>query len=144
MPATEPRPDQLETLAKKKPEGSLYMLNLLKFRERARYADGRETELTGAQAYALYGAAVQKIIKGFGGEFLFAGQANVLLIGDGELEWDSVAIVRYPSFEHFTGMVGSEEYQAIHVHRDAGLEHQQLINCLDAEQTMSALGRSGR
>jgi hypothetical protein len=36
-------------------------------------------------------------------------------------------------------MTASEEYQAIHIHRDAGLEHQVLINCLDAEQAMAAM-----
>lgn len=140
MPATQPRPEQLQALLAKKPEGSLYMLNLLKFREKAEYADGRETDLTGAEAYMIYAAAVTKIINGFGGNLIFGGMANVLLIGDGELEWDQVALMRYPSFEHFQKMTESEEYQAIHVHRDAGLEHQILINCLDPEQAMAALG----
>lgn len=139
MPAVQPRPEQLQQLVEKKPEGSLYMLNLLKFRDRAVYADGRETDLTGEQAYMIYGAAVQKIIEGFGGGLLFGGKANVLLIGDGDLEWDWVGMMRYPSFEAFSGMTRSAEYQEIHVHRDAGLEHQILVNCLDVEQTLTAL-----
>ena len=134
MPAVVPRPEQLQSLAEKKPEGSLYMLNLLKFRERAEYPDGRETDLTGAEAYGIYGAEVIQIIAGFGGEVVFAGAANVLVIGDGELEWDSVAMIRYPSFQHFVDMTRSEAYQAIHVHREAGLEHQVLVNCLGPEQ----------
>jgi hypothetical protein len=32
----------------------IYMLNLLKFKKKAEYEDGRETNLTGAEAYALY------------------------------------------------------------------------------------------
>ena len=139
MPASQPRPEQIEALAKNHPEGDLYMLNLLKFRDKAVYADGRETDLTGQQAYMLYGAAVQKIIEGFGGGLLFGGAANELVIGDGELEWDWVGIMRYPNFEAFTNMTLSEEYQAIHVHRDAGLEHQVLINCLDAAQSIARL-----
>lgn len=139
MPATQPRPEQFEAFAKNHPEGDLYMLNLLKFRERAVYADGRETDLTGQQAYMIYGAEVQKIIEGFGGGLAFGGIANELVIGDGELEWDWVAIMRYPSFEHFTKMAASDAYQAIHVHRDAGLEHQILINCLDGPQSFARL-----
>ena len=138
MPATQPRPEQLAEFAEKKPEGDLYMLNLLKFKERAEYADGRKTDLTGEQAYLQYGAEVQTIIEGFGGEFVFGGRANALVIGDGALEWDAVAIVRYPSFEHFTKMAQSAEYQAIHVHREAGLAHQLLINCLDPAQVLTA------
>ena len=35
-------------------EGPVAMVHLLRFRDRAAYADGRETGLSGAQAYALY------------------------------------------------------------------------------------------
>jgi uncharacterized protein (DUF1330 family) len=114
------------------------MLNLLKFKPKAEYADGRETDLTGEQAYGIYGAAVSKIINEMGGGLIWGGKANVLVIGDGDLEWDAVGIMRYPSFESFAGMTQSEAYQKIHVHRDAGLAHQVLINCLDGEQAMSA------
>lgn len=141
MPAVQPRPDQLQDLLQNKPEGPLYMLNLLKFRERAEYADGRQTDLSGEQAYMIYGAAVQKIIEGLGGGLVFGGRANVLLIGDGELSWDWVAIMRYPSFDDFQSMTRSDAYAEIHVHRDAGLEHQLLLNCLDTEQTLAALAR---
>jgi uncharacterized protein (DUF1330 family) len=139
MPARQPRPEQLAELMEKKPDGTLYMLNLLKFRDKAVYADGRQTDLTGLEAYMVYGAAVQKIIEGFGGNLVFGGSANVLLIGDGELEWDWVGIMRYPSFEAFSKMVQTDEYQEIHVHRDAGLDHQLLVNCLDPAQTMVSL-----
>jgi uncharacterized protein (DUF1330 family) len=139
MPARQPRPEQLQELLEKKPEGALYMLNLLKFRKHAVYADGRKTDLTGQQAYMLYGAEVQKIIDGFGGGLVFGGMANTQLIGDGELQWDWVGVVRYPSFEAFSEMTQSEAYGKIHVHRDAGLEHQILVNCLDVEQAMQAL-----
>ena len=138
MPASQPRPEQLKELVAKKPEGPLYMLNLLKYRAKAVYADGRDTDLTGEEAYRLYAMAVTKIIDGFGGGLVFGGKANVLLIGDGDLEWDWVGIMRYPTFEDFQKMTQSEEYQAIHVHRDAGLEHQLLVNCLDLEQSMAA------
>ncbi len=140
MPATQPRPEQLQTLLEKKPQGPLYMLNLLKFKEKAEYADGRETELTGEQAYGLYAAGVSKIIEEMGGEFVWGGKANVLLIGDGDLEWDAVGVVRYPSFDDFRRMTESEAYGRIHTHRDAGLAHQLLINCLAPGQEGSAGG----
>ena len=34
-------------------DGPIYMLNLLKYRDKAEYADGRDTKLTGRQAYAV-------------------------------------------------------------------------------------------
>ena len=97
------------------------MLNLLKFKERAEYADGRDTDLTGAQAYALYGAGVGKLIAELGGRMVFSGKMNVQLIGDDELAWDTVGIVEYPSLEAFQKMTASAAYQEVHVHRAAGL-----------------------
>ncbi len=138
--ATAPTPDQQRTFAERAPDGSIFMLNLLKFRDTAEYADGRDTDLTGAQAYALYGAEVGKLISQLGGRVVWGGAANTLVIGDGELQWDQVAIVEYPSIASFAGMTASAAYQEIHVHRDAGLEHQLLINCLSAEQAQAMVG----
>jgi uncharacterized protein (DUF1330 family) len=131
-----PRPEQLTAFAKGAPaEGPLRMLNLLRYKERAEYADGRETELSGREAYALYGQGVSKIIGELGGRLAFAGRCQTLLIGDGDLAWDDVAIVEYPSLDAFRKMTGSAEYAAVHVHREAGLAHQLLIHCLGPEQT---------
>lgn len=127
-------PEQLSRFMENAPEGPIYMLNLLKFKERAEYADGRDTDLTGEQAYALYGAGVGKLIAELGGRMVFSGKMNVQLIGDGDLAWDTVGIVEYPSIEAFQKMTASAEYQEVHVHRAAGLEHQLLINCLSREQ----------
>ena len=43
-------------------DGPIYMLNLLKFRDRAAYEDGRESDLTGEQAYRIYGQEVAKLL----------------------------------------------------------------------------------
>ena len=100
------------------------MVNLLKFKDRAEYADGRETNLTGAEAYALYGAAVTKIIADLGGRSIFGGAVTGLMLGEVEDLWDMVALVEYPNTEAFRNMIASPEYQAAHVHRDAGLAGQ--------------------
>ena len=127
--ATQPRREQIAALLDNDKGGPIRMLNLLKFREFARYSDGTDAELSGAEAYQRYAAEVVPIIRKTGGEIVFSGQANTLVIGDGELEWDMVSIVQYPSVAAFLGMTSSEEYQKIHVHRDAGLEHQLLVEC---------------
>ncbi len=135
-----PRQDQIEALINNAPNGKLYMLNLLKFREKAEYADGRATGLTGAEAYALYGEMVGKIIADMGGRTIFSGVPRVMVIGDGEPEWDAVAIIEYPDIDGFRKMTTSEEYQVAHVHREAGLAHQLLINCLSQEQVAAMVG----
>ena len=126
---TQPRKEQIKALLENDKGGPIRMLNLLKFREFADYGDGIDAKLSGAEAYQRYAAEVVPIISKTGGEVVFSGQANTLVIGDGELEWDMVSIVEYPSVAAFLGMTSSDEYQKIHVHRDAGLEHQLLVEC---------------
>ncbi len=123
-----PRDEQLKEFIEKVQPGPLTMLNLLKFKEKAVYADGRETNLSGAEAYGLYGLEMGKMIQADGGRSVFAAATNTLVIGEGELEWDMVAIAEYASLESFQKIMSSPEYQEIAKHREAGLAHQLLIN----------------
>ena len=127
--ATLARDEQIAALIENDQGGSINMLNLLKFKAFAEYPDGRDAELSGQEAYMRYGAKVSEMVAALGGEFLFFGEAHNLVIGDDELQWDSVGIVKYPSVAAFVEMIGSEEYEAINVHREAGLAHQLLVQC---------------
>ena len=113
-------------------QGPIYMLNLLKFKEKAEYADGRETDLTGAEAYALYGAEVSKILIKLDGGGMFNAKVERLMLGEVEELWDRVAIAMYPNRQAMIEMMQSAEYQAIHHHRDAGLAGQLNIETTDA------------
>ena len=55
-------PKQMEETAQDGPEGPVFMINLLKFKDKAEYEDGRETNLTGREAYNLYGAGVAGLL----------------------------------------------------------------------------------
>jgi len=112
--------------------GPIYMLNLLKFKEKAEYADGRTTDLSGAEAYALYDQEVSKILVSLGGGGMFSAKVERLMLGEVEELWDSVAIAMYPSRQAMIEMMQSAEYQAIHHHRDAGLAGQLNIETTDA------------
>ena len=103
------------------------MLNLLKFREKAVYKDGRATTLTGREAYTLYGRAMSKMVADAGGKLIYSGRVRGLLIGEIDGQWDSVGIMMYPSFKAMAAITSSPGYAEIHVHRDAGLEGQVLI-----------------
>jgi uncharacterized protein (DUF1330 family) len=111
--------------------GPVVMLNLLKFKLDA--GDGR----TGVEAYAAYGAAATEMITSRGGEVLWAGRPEAVLIGGSADQWDMIALVRYPSPGTLAEMAASAEYQAIHHHREAGLERTVLIACTELR------GRSG-
>jgi len=58
-----PAAEQIEALRNDPSLKPVVMLNLLKFRTRAQYPDGRKTDLTGAQAYGLYAEAMRKMLE---------------------------------------------------------------------------------
>ncbi len=104
--------------------GPFVMINLLKFKDNAEYADGSDANLTGAAAYARYGKSVQACIASIGGRQIYAGNVSGLMMGEVEEIWDMVALVEYPSLAAMQAMVSSPEYQAIEHHRKAGLAGQ--------------------
>jgi uncharacterized protein (DUF1330 family) len=103
------------------------MLNLLKFREKAIYKDGRAENISGREAYMRYAASMTKIVEREGGRILFTGRIAGVVIGEIEGVWDVAAIMEYPSRAAFQRIVTLPEVAAIGVHREAGLEGQLLI-----------------
>ena len=126
-----PTEEQFEKLLRSDITGPLCTVSLLKFREKAVYPDGRHSELTGAEAYSIYGNALTKHIKQQGGQIQFEGVAHGLLIGDVEELWDKVYIIVYASKEAYAAMFRkqsrSQEVQDMLVHRTAGLAGQLLL-----------------
>lgn len=104
--------------------GPFVMVNLLKFKETAEYADGSDAALSGAKAYARYGKAIQACLAAVDGKQIYAGPVTGLMIGEVEELWDMVALVEYPSLAAMQKMMSSPEYRAIEVHRKAGLAGQ--------------------
>ena len=127
-----PNPEQLAGFTEPGPDGPIYMVNLLKFRNKAVYADGRATDLSGAQAYDLYAEGVSRLLARFGGGLVFNAPVERLAIGAVEDLWDAVAIAMYPSRTAMLGMMQSDEMQRLSVHRSAGLAGQLNIECRDA------------
>ena len=119
-----PSADQAAAFFSAEDDGPMCMVNLLKFKEKAEYADGSEPELSGRDAYLRYGAGVQACIAAVGGKTRFSGVVTDLMLGEVEDLWDMVAIAEYPSRAAMLQMVRSPEYQAIIRHRDAGLAGQ--------------------
>jgi uncharacterized protein (DUF1330 family) len=119
-----PSEAQMQGFMEPGPEGPIYMVNLLKFKPMAEYGDGRDTALTGRQAYELYGAGVSELIKEHGGSVTFAANVSRLMLGEVEDMWDEVAIAMYPSRQAMLEMMMSPAMQEIGQHRAAGLEGQ--------------------
>lgn len=108
--AMQPTPQQIQAFMAL-PDEPVVMLNLLKFKP-----DG------GREAYMKYAAAVIPMVEKLGGRLLFQGECKMCLVGNAD--WDTVALVEYPTPKLLIRMSTSPEYQAIHRHRETGLEGQ--------------------
>lgn len=126
-------PARIEAMQAPGPSGPIVMVNLLRFRERAVYADGSDPELSGREAYERYGRAVAELLPRFGGRALFAGDVSFLALGQVEELWDEIALVEYPDRKALWDMSTSPEWQAIAVHRSAGLAGQLNIECTPSQ-----------
>ena len=126
-----PNADQMAGFMDSSVEGPIAMVNLLKFKEKAEYSDDRETDLSGVEAYGIYAQGVAKTLAMVGGKMLFFGNVSRLMLGEVEELWDQVAIAQYPSRAAMLEMMQLPEYQAIHIHRDAGLAGQLNIETTD-------------
>jgi hypothetical protein len=113
-------PEYAERLASTPPDqdGPVWMVNLMRYRERAEYADGRPTELTGQQADDLY--APFDSLAAVGAEIVFFGEVETQLLGD-QPAWDRIAVVKYPTRRAFVDMQQRPEFVEHHVHKDAGM-----------------------
>ena len=119
-----PDEEQIQGFLEPGAEGSICMVNLLKFKEKAEYEDGRETDLTGREAYELYETGVKKLLQGIGGGIGFEGDVERLMLGEVEELWDVVALAVWPSRQVMFEVMQSPQMQEISVHRSAGLAGQ--------------------
>ena len=126
-----PDKEQIKGFMEPVSEGPICMVNLLKFKEKAAYEDGRDTDLTGREAYALYEEGVKKLLQEIGGGIGFEGDVARLALGEVEELWDVVALAVWPSRGAMFEVMQSPEMQAISVHRSAGLAGQINIETTD-------------
>ena len=128
-----PSEEQMKGFVEGDIDSPISMLNLLKFKDKAEYEDGRVTDLTGREAYQIYALAVAKLVENTGGKVLFGAEVSRLMLGEVEELWDTVAIAQYPSRRKMLEMMMSPEYAEISVHRTAGLKGQLNIETKNHE-----------
>jgi len=100
------------------------MLNKLKFYDQARYETDHplaNTPMTGAEAYANYGADSGPIFSRVGGSIVWRGNFESTVIGPSDESWDQVFIARYPNAGAFLEMVTDPVYQQAVKHRQAAV-----------------------
>ena len=118
-------------------EGSVVMLNLLRFRGAADYSDSPAlrpgSPISGEEAYRLYMDHTLPYLKASGGEILFYGRGGSYFIGPDNERWDAVMLVRQSSIASFLAFASNEDYLAGIGHRTAALEDSRLLPLVDAQ-----------
>jgi uncharacterized protein (DUF1330 family) len=121
--ALRPNPIQLAEFALGD-DDPILMVNLLKFKDKAEYEDGRATNLTGREAYEIYVTETREHLANVGAELILSGEVNGLLLGDVEELWDAFGVARYPSRKAMIAMARNPAYIESEKHRAAGLAGQ--------------------
>ncbi|TBW54314.1 DUF1330 domain-containing protein [Marinobacter halodurans] len=129
MTSIHPSRPRLESLVRQfAPDEPVVMLNLLRFREDAAYAEeDNEAPCSGREAYARYSKLALAQLSKVEAQPEWVGEAMVPVIAPEDEDWDEVLLVRYPSAQAFLSMVSDPEYQAIVHHRTAALVDSRLI-----------------
>ena len=100
-----------------------FMVNLIDFYDRANYADGRSSELSGEQANDLYGQAIapRLLAHNSGPELLFP--VSVVLTAEAH-RWEQAVVVRYASRDAFLNIfaLNPAAGDAL-LHKEAGVEN---------------------
>lgn len=101
------------------------MLNLVKLNQVAAYPDGRK--VPGSEAYEAYGRESGPIFRKVGGEIIWSGDPQIMVIGPQDVAWDIAFIARYPTGQAFLDMVYNPDCQAVVHHRQAAVETSRLL-----------------
>lgn len=112
-------------------QGSIVMLNLLRFRETADYSANPElapkAPISGAEAFDRYIRHTLPFLHESGGELLFLGAGGPLLIGPEHERWDLLMMVRQSSVHSFLAFADNKGYLAGIGHRTAAIEDSRIL-----------------
>lgn len=110
-----------------KDDGPVWMVNLMKYRDVAEYADGRESTISGQEADDIY-SPIDTLTE-IGAAPVFFGDVEQQLLGDAPT-WDRIGVVKYPTRKSFIDMQSRPKFQESHQHKEAGMEQTIVMGCL--------------
>ena len=114
----------------------IHMLNLIRLRPLADYAEGhpnRDRGMTGLEAYRAYGRDSAPIFKRVGGVQVWAGRPDLVVTGPEADTWDLAFIAAYPGGGAFLAMVTDPDYRIAVQHRTAAVLDSRLIRMAPLE-----------
>ncbi|MGA9277702.1 hypothetical protein [Ilumatobacter sp.] len=112
-------------------DGPVWMVNLMKYRDVAEYADGRDSTISGHEADDLYSPFDS--LAAVGAQPVFFGDVDQQLLGESP-SWDRVGVVKYPTRRSFIDMQALASFQTSHQHKDAGMESTIVLGTQPMEQ----------
>lgn len=127
----DPTREQFKEFMKLSGDGPIWMLNLIRLRKKAKYADGKKA--SGADAYKTYRKESEPFFKGVGGKIVWSGAPELVLIGPESERWDLAFVAEYPGVAAFGEMIGDPGYQAVVHHRQAAVKDSRLIRIRPGE-----------
>lgn len=99
-------------------DGPVWMVNLMRYKHQAAYADGRESTLSGREADDAYTPLGP--LAAVGAAIVFVADVEDQFLGD-EPKWDRIAVVRYPTRAAFIAMQERDDFRKAHEHKEAGM-----------------------
>jgi uncharacterized protein (DUF1330 family) len=125
MAHIDPTREQFDAFKALPRDTPILMLNLIRLRETVEYPDGEV--VSGAEAYRRYGEHSGPIFRGLGGEIVWRGRWEGMVIGPDDKQWDIAFVARYPNAGAFMAMVTNPDYQAIVHHRTLAVADSRLM-----------------
>lgn len=136
MPFFNPTRDQFRAIGDLPGEGPVLMINLVRFRAEAAYAEDDpeygQAPVSGEEAYRRYAQETEPLVLSLGGSQNWVGQPMLTVIGPEDESWDHAFVARYPSAQTFMDMVRNPDYQKAVRHRTAAVADSRLICCREA------------
>ena len=127
---TEPWPGHFTGFMELPDDYPIDLLNLVLYRDKALYpADHPQAAegLTGAEAFRIYSEQSFRSFAEAGGQLVWAGRMEGMLIGPITETWSMAFVARYPSATAFLKSVAHPDYKTAVIHRQAALKTSRLI-----------------
>lgn len=108
-------------------DGPVWMINLIRLRERADFGAGRDRGMTGQQAYD--GSLPTTALDDIGAEVVFFGESAVDADGS-RGGWDRATAVKYPTRRSFLTAHTDPQVRTVLQQKQAGLESTIVLACI--------------
>ena len=126
-------------------DGPLFMLNLLRFKPIADYADAPHLapakQISGAAATGHYMKLCEDRLKARADQISFLGRCGPFMIGPPDEHWDAVLIIRRPSLTSMISGMSDDDYPTrIAPHRAAALADSRLLPMVEGGPGLDLFG----